>query len=291
MRVFIAGATGVIGRSLIPMLRMRGHTIRGLTTKREGGALLQELGAQPVIGNLLHAQSSSLAEWIDGCDAVVHVATALGKHPEAPSAQTLQRTGALRTHGSRVLLQAALDFGVRKYVQESIELAYPDNGDAWIDESHALDASPERAIVCAPVIEMEAAVSAANSAELRCCVLRGGRFIGAGTGQDNALAALRSGTLRIAGDGSNFISPVHVDDYARAIVLAVEAPNPPPVLNINTEPVRERAYYDLLADAIGAPRPVSDSHRATPPSHRCSAGLARSSLGWTTEEPLVEQTR
>jgi nucleoside-diphosphate-sugar epimerase len=290
MQVFIAGATGVIGTNLIPLLLAREHTVRGLSTNQEGAARLNALGAQSIVGNLLEEMSpSAVAAWIAGCDAIVHVATALGKHPEAPSAEALKRTGELRTGGARRLLQAARQCGVRNYIQESIELAYPDSGDEWIDESTPLDTSPGRAAICAPVIEMERLVTAAGTPDLRCTILRGGRLVGTGTGQDNAIEALRNGTLRVSRDGSHFISPVHVKDYARAIVHALETPNPPSVVNINDTPVQERAYYDMLADAFGLPHAIRDAQRPAPPSHRCSAALASATLKWTPKEPLIEQ--
>jgi nucleoside-diphosphate-sugar epimerase len=135
---------------------------------------------------------------------------------------------------------------------------------------------------------MEQTVSAANSGALRCSILRGGRFVGPGTGQENAIAALRNGSLRVAGEGLHFISPVHVKDYARAIALALEAADPPPIANINAAPLREGDYYDALADASGVRRPARDPSRPAPPSHRCSAALAASSLGWVPNEPLIE---
>jgi nucleoside-diphosphate-sugar epimerase len=287
MQVFIAGATGVIGRNLIPQLLARGHTIRGLSTNQEGAARLQALRAQLVIGNLLQDTPSSVVALVSGCDAIVHVATALGKHPEAPSADALKRTGELRTHGAHMLLQAARECGVRKYIQESIELAYPDRGDEWIDETTPLDTSPERAVISAPVIEMEGLVTTADAADLRCTILRGGRLVGAGTGQENAIEALRHGTLRVSGDGSQFISPVHVKDYAAAIVLALESSNAPVVANINDVPVREGAYYDMLADALGVPHPIRDAQRRVPASHRCSTALASSTLKWAPKDPLI----
>jgi nucleoside-diphosphate-sugar epimerase len=249
---------------------------------------VQQLGAEAIRGDLLQASTPTIGEWVRGTDAIVNVATALGKHPEAPSADALNRTGELRTRGTRLLLQAALGLGVRRYIQESIELAYPDCADEWIDEAQPLDTASSRAIVCGPVIEMEDAVAKAHHAALQCSILRGGRLTGADTAQVNAVEALRSGALRVAGDGSHFISPVHVKDYARAIVLALESPDPPLVVNVNAQPVREGVYYDMLADALGVMRPRRDEQRASPPSHRCSNALAASSLGWAPKEPLIE---
>ncbi|HLI97204.1 MAG TPA: NAD(P)-dependent oxidoreductase [Candidatus Baltobacteraceae bacterium] len=287
MQVFIAGATGVIGRNLIPLLRERGHVVQGLSRDEKGCALLRELGVEPQVADLLDTGThQDLQAFIEGCEAIVHVATALGKHPEAPSREVLALTGRLRTEGAGVLLRIARDCGVRRYVQESVELAYPDCGDEWIDESVALDGSKERASLCGPVIDMELLVENAHSQDLLCTVLRGGRLVGPETGQINAIKSLHAGTMKVAGSGRQFISPVHVRDYARAIVLALEATAPPLIVNVNAEPVREGDYLDVLADSIGAAHPERVDKRGEPPSHRCASERVLSTLGWEPEEPL-----
>ncbi len=99
-------------------------------------------------------------------------------------------------------------------------MAYPDHGDEWITEDMPLDASPERAGLCAPVITMENLVRTLAADRFRWCILRGGSFVGPDTFEENALADLHHGRCVIAGTGQNFVSLIHVADMATRDVAA-----------------------------------------------------------------------
>lgn len=280
MRIFVAGATGVLGRALMPLLLQKGYIVRALARTIGKMRALELAGIEAVQGDLLSPETArQLAEIIQGCNAVVHIATAIPTDKNAPGAWDI--TARLRTEGTRLLLQASLATGVQRYIQQSIVMAYPDGGEHWLDEQTPLDASPERATICGPVIAMEDMIWDISPEQLRWCILRGGSFVGPETAQDEQIAQLRAGQLVVPCDGSNFFSPVHVTDMARAIVSALESAPPGSVFNIVDEPIRNGDYLDHLADLLGVPHPPRNPSRPCPPSHRCSNHAARTVLGWT----------
>lgn len=279
MRVFIAGATGVLGTALVPLLQERGHAVLALARSPRQVDRLRAAGAEPVEGDLLLPSSlRGLPAALDGCEAVVHAATAIPPAPGAPGAW--ETTGRLRTTGARALLGACLTAGVGTYVQQSIVMAYRDGGDAWLDETWPLDTTPERAAVCGPVVAMEEHIRSTPPGRLRWTILRGGSFVGPGTAQDGVVDRLRAGRVTVPGRGHAFISPIHVVDMARAVLLAVEAGLPGAVFNVVDEPLRQGAYFAGLAERVGAPSPPHDERQREPPSFRCSNAAIRSALSW-----------
>lgn len=274
MKVFVAGATGVLGRALVPLLLERGHAVVALARSPQKAARLAELGAEPVQGDLLDP-STPLARLVDGCQAAVHAATAIPPDPAAPGAWDL--TARLRTEGTRRLLEAARQAGAGRYLQQGIALAYASGGEGDLDESAPLDASAGRAAVCGPVREMEALVRAAP---LEWCLLRAGLFVGPGTSQEKLVERIRAGTESVPGDGRAFVSLVHFEDVAQAFALALERAPPGSVYNVAAEPLRLGEYLDRLAAAVRAPPPRRDPSRPAPLSLRVSSRAAREALGW-----------
>ena len=122
---------------------------------------------------------------------------------------------------------------------------------------------------------------------LRWCILRGGRFVGPGTFEENTVAELRNGTRVIAGTGQNYLSLIHVADMAKAILAALSHAPDRSIFNIVDEPVREGDYLDRLADSIGANRPPRNAALPAPPSWRCSNHAARSILQWSPTHPII----
>lgn len=275
MRIAIVGATGVLGRELIPQLLNEGHVVRALVRSPEK---ISNSGVEALAFDLLAADAvARLPLLLRECSAVMHLATAIPRNFSAPNAW--EANTRVRTEGTRKLLDATLAVGVKKYIQQSIVMAYPDGGDDWLDENIALDDSPERAAITAPVREMESMVRAIPPTKLSWCILRGGSFVGSGTAQTDLIAQLRAGTATVPCDGRNFISPIHVRDMATAMVASLNA-LAGSTFNIVAEPLRYGEYADGLARAIGVPTPRRDSSRACAPSWRCSNRAAREQLHW-----------
>lgn len=278
MRVFIVGATGVLGRAVVPRLLARGDSVVALVRSLERAAAIAGPGVELSEGDLLREPPGRLAALLAGCDAAAHLATAI--RPGATGPDGTNTTAALRTDGTRRLLDAVLAARVPRYVQQSIVMAYPDGGDRWLDESTPFDQSGERATTSSPVVTMEALVRSLDPARVAWSILRGGSFVGPETAQDAVIARLREGTQRVAGDGSNWVSFIHVRDIADGVVAALAAAPAGAVFNITDEPIRNGDYLDRLAALVGAARPARDAAAALPRSYRCTSAAARAALGW-----------
>lgn len=279
MKIFIAGATGVLGRALLPLLIQKGYIVRALARTLEKEHALELAGVEAVQGDLLAQETvDKLPDIIKGCDAVLHLATAIPRDRTVPGAWEINTR--LRTEGTRALLQASLATGVRRYIQQSIVMYYVDGGDQWLDEKTPMDSSPARASSSGPVIAMEDMVRDVAPEQLQWCILRGGSFVGPETMQDDLISALRAGQLVVPCDGRNFISLINVADMATAVLAALEKAPAGSVFNIVDEPVRNGDYLDQLARMLNLPPPPRDPSQPCPPSYRCSNQAARTVLGW-----------
>lgn len=278
MRVFLVGATGVYGRALIPRLVARGDSVLGIARSVAQAESLQGASVEVIEADLLHTPQQRLAEMMRGCDAAAHLATAL--RPGATGPDGANSTTALRIEGTRNLLDALRLAGVRRYVQQSIVMAYPDGADGWLDESTPFDRAEERASMVKPVTAMEDMVRGLDSTAIAWSILRGGSFVGPGTAQDGVIDRLRNGMQRVPGDGHNWVSFIHVEDIADATVAAFDRAPAGSTFNITDEPIRNGDYLDRLAALVGATAPPRDAAAALPRSFRCTNAAAKQALGW-----------
>jgi nucleoside-diphosphate-sugar epimerase len=278
MRIFIVGATGVLGRAVVPHLVARGDTVVALVRSLERAEAIAGPSVELIEGDLLQLSAAEVEPMLAGCDVVAHLATAL--RPGSPGLGTTNTNAALRTTGTRRLLDATLAAGVPRYVQQSIALAYVDGGESWLDEQTPFYRPDDPSSPGQPAVEMEAMVRAIPSEQLQWVILRGSSFTGPDTRQDDVIAGLRAGTLKVPGDGSNWVSFIHVEDYATAVVAAISSSAAGAVLNITDEPIRNGDYLDRLASILGVPVPERDLSVERPRSYRCTAEAARRLLGW-----------
>lgn len=285
MKVAVVGPTGVLGRALVPLLIQDGHAVLALARSPQKVSDLFGGAVDAVECDLLTASVDTLSRALDGCDAVLHIATAIPD--DMTRADAWVANTRLRTDGVRALLDATLNAGVERYLQQSITMAYPDCGDAWITEDQPLDSTPQRATTTAPVIEMEAMIRRISGAQLCWCILRGGLFVGHRTFQERAIDQLKQGTAVIAGDGGAFQSFIHVEDMASATAAALNAAPAGSTYNVVAEPLRQREYLEQLADAVGAPRPPYAADAAPLVSQRCSNLAARQALQWQPAHGII----
>ncbi len=138
MRVFVAGATGTLGRQTVRLLATAGHEVRALARDAERAARVRELGADPVVADLFDA--AAMRQAVGGSDAVLHLATRIPPIPRMSRRSAWRDNDRVRSQGAAVLVNAALAAGARVYVQESIAFLYADQGDRWIDETAPIDA-------------------------------------------------------------------------------------------------------------------------------------------------------
>ncbi len=288
MRICLAGATGVLGRALIPKLLAAGHTVRALVrdqTKAE--TVFRGLPVEFCECDLLApGMEAKLISMMDGCEAVIHAATAIPRDRNVAGAWTVNTH--LRIRGTGRLQRAALEVGVTTFVQQSIIMAYRDGGDDWLDEKTWIDQSPERQDVCHPVAIMESMMRlfARQPKPMRWTILKGGLFVGPGTSQADLVEQIRNRQLTIPGDGSHFLSLVHVEDVADAYVAALDCAPGGSIFNICAEPIRYGEYVDMIADLLNAPHPSRDLSQARPPSHRACNKVAREILRWAQKHEI-----
>jgi 2-alkyl-3-oxoalkanoate reductase len=278
MTVLVAGATGVLGRALIPLLIANQHRVLAIARNASTAGLPAEVEAIDV--NLLE---DDLLEIVHGCDAVIHIATAT---PSDRPAFGPWDTFRLRSEGTRRLLDATLASRVQRYVQQSTVVAYRDGRDAWLDEAAPLDDSPERADICGPVIAVEEMIREVRPQVLAWTILRGGSFVGGCVGENTLIDQLRTGHGTVAGDGSNYVSLINVADMASAVAAALESAPAGSTFNIVDEPLHFGDYVDALSDLIGVTRPRRTAELQLPPSWRCTNQAALATLGWMPRERI-----
>jgi nucleoside-diphosphate-sugar epimerase len=270
MHVFVAGATGVIGRSLVPLLVEAGHEVTAMTRSARGEALVQTLGARPVVTDALDPEAVSNAVRRTGPDAIVHQLTDLRAGNSAANAR-------LRTEGTRNLVTAAEAAGVERIVAQSVAWAYV-AGDNPAGEETALDlgASEPRSTTVLGVAALEQAVH-----ELpEWVVLRYGALYGPGTwysvgGRHGEEARER----RLVADDA-VTSFVHVVDAARAAAQALDWPSG--AVNIcDDEPAPGIDWTPVFCAAVLAPPPPVARVGGPPWARGADNHHARTELGWT----------
>jgi 2-alkyl-3-oxoalkanoate reductase len=255
MRIFVAGATGAIGRSLVPQLVERGHQVVATTRTPAKLDLLRALGAQPVLLDGLNGLEVGEAVASAEPDAIVHQMTSLAgmtnlRHFDREFAVT----NALRMNGTDYLLAAAAAAGVRMFVAQSYTGWTNDRrGGPVKDERDPLDAHPPRAQTqsLAAIRYLEQAVL---EAPIHGIVLRYGSFYGPGA-SDQLLELVRRRRLPIVGNGSGIWSWIHVEDAAAATAAALEHASPGIYNVVDDDPAPVRDWLPYLAETIGAPAP------------------------------------
>jgi nucleoside-diphosphate-sugar epimerase len=268
-RIFVAGATGVIGRRLVRLLLTEGHDVTAMTRREDAAARLRALGAEAVIADAFDRDAVLAAVLGARPDVVVHQLTDL-------AAGTSETNAAMRVDGTRNLVDAALGAGARRIVAQSIAWAYEPGADP-AGEHVPLDvkAPPPRQTAIAGISALESAVRDAPE----WVVLRYGLLYGPGTfyAADGLRAGLaRAGKLTADADVASF---VHADDAAVAAVEALAWPSGP--VNVcDDEPAPGSEWVPVYCRAVGAdPPPVSDAPRA-PWARGASNRHAREDLGW-----------
>src|SRR3954470_4490207 len=182
MRVFVAGAPGAIGRQLVPRLVAAGHEVHGMTRSASKRAMLEELGAVPVVADALDAGQVAEAVGRARPDVIVHELTAIGAVDMRHFDREFAPTNRLRTEGTDHLLSAGRAVGVKRFVaQSNAGMAYARTGGPVKAEDAPLEADPPAVMRegLAAIRHLEQAVTAASWTDG--VVLRYGWFYGPGT--------------------------------------------------------------------------------------------------------------
>jgi nucleoside-diphosphate-sugar epimerase len=267
MKVFVAGATGVLGRALVPQLVARGHEVVGMTRTASKQDALRALGARPVVADALDPDAVAEAVASAEPEVIVHELTALSgpmsardmRHPDRSLAARM--TNRLRTEGTDHLLAAGRAVGARRFVAQSFA-AFRFARDGGQAQTEADPRDPDVPAAFRPglaaILHLERAVTTIEWGEG--LALRYGGFYGPGTGISLASDAVMAGPIRkrrfpLVGDGGGVWSFVHIEDAAAATTAAVEHGRPGIYNVVDDDPAPVRVWLPLLASALDAKPP------------------------------------
>ena len=255
MNVFVAGASGAIGRPLVAELVRRGHAVTGMTRSDAGARVLADLGAAVAWVNAFDAAGLEEALRASRAHVVIDELTALPRSP-SEMAEAAPGDRKLRLEGGGNLHRAARACEVRRYVQQASGFFLrPGSGLADESEGLAVDASPRVAASARAYAELEARVL--NARDMEGVALRYGFFYGPGTWYQPVGAAadqVRRREVPIIGKGEAVWSWVHIDDAAAATAEALTVP--PGVYHVvDDDPSPVNIWLPAFARAVGAPPP------------------------------------
>jgi 2-alkyl-3-oxoalkanoate reductase len=247
MKVFVTGATGVLGRRSVNGLLAAGHEVSAVARSREKAGQLRLAGARPIAVDLFDPEG--LRRAVEGHRAVVNLATSIPPMGQMARRGAWKDNDALRTVASRNLVDAAFGAGAERFVQESITFQYTDGGRDWLDET----APVEPVGVTASAADAEAQVARFNASGGTGSVLRFAQFVAPESLHlREMLPIIERGWLPVVGDADGYESHIHADDAAAAVVAALEAPAG--VYNVcDDEPLTRREHADIVAEAMARP--------------------------------------
>jgi nucleoside-diphosphate-sugar epimerase len=250
MKIFIAGATGVLGRRLVQQFQERGHNVIGMARNAKNEATIRSLGGESRAADLFDAES--LAQAADGADVVIHAATAIPTNPK-PRPEDWKLNDRIRRDGTRALGRAAAKVGAKQFLVQSITwVARPPDQSAF-DESSPLRPDPN--IQSTADMETMAREDGATYG-FGVAILRCAWFHTADSGHTRLFGQqLAAGKLRIIGKGDAVWSFIHVDDAASAFVTAAESGRSGLWHVTDDQPVSAGEYLRSLAERIGAAEP------------------------------------
>ena len=291
MRIFVTGATGVIGRHLVPLLVDKGHRVTTVARSPEKALRLEALGARPVQVDLF--DPAALLSAVADHDAVINLATHIPPSSRAFMPGAWRENDRIRREASRNLVDAALAAGASRFIQESFAGAYPDRGDRWIDETTPVQ--PAKHVRSTMDAEQQAdRFTRAGGAGV---VLRFALFYGPDSSYTrDTIAYVLKGKAPTFGRADAFISSVSTDDAAAAVAAALEVPAG--TYNVvDDRPVTRREYFDSLAASLGVRSPwlppawvarlFGSLGETIARSQRLSNAKLRSVSDWTPRYPSV----
>jgi nucleoside-diphosphate-sugar epimerase len=260
MRVFVAGATGAIGRQLVPRLVSAGHEVTGMTRSKSKQGVIRELGAVPVVADALDPEQVAEVVGRARPEVIVHQLTALSgveRYTERDAAPTNR----LRTDGTDHLLSAGQAVGVRRFVAQGVAGfgAYARSGGPVKSEEDPLDPAPVREMreTLAAIRHLEKAVLGAEWTEG--IVLRYGVFYGPGTSLARGaeqFELVRKRKFPLVGDAGGVWSFIHVADAAEATVAAVEHGSRGVYNVVDDDPAPVAEWLPALAQTLGGKKPL-----------------------------------
>jgi len=270
MRIFVAGASGVVGRHLLPVLVKAGHQVVGMSHSAGKRQLIESLGAEHVTADALDRG----AVWREVTRArpnvVIHQATAIPQELNLRKFdQQFALTNRLRAEGTDILLAAARAAGARRFIAQSYAgWPYARVGGPVKTEDDPLDPNPPEVFRTSLTAIRHLETTVSNTAGIQGVVLRYGSFYGPDSSGVWMVDQIRKHRLPVVGSGAAVWSFLHMDDMASATLAAAEG-NQTGLFNIvDDEPAAASVWIPELARIVGA----------KPPSH-VPAWIAKMAIG------------
>ena len=289
----MAGATGVVGRRLIPLLIESGAEVTAVARTDEKAAQLRRQGASPKRVDLF--DPPAVEEAVAGNDAVINVATKIPSGTKVFMPGAFNENIRIRTEASQNLASAAIASRSRVFIQESFAPAYPDRGAEWIDESVPI----EPASYVRSVLNAESAATEFTKSGGTGVVLRFSMFYG----PDSSLTLdmvnfVKRGISPALGGGDAYMSSLWTDDAASAVFAALSVPAG--VYNVSDdEPMQRREVFSHLARELGvkpprmlprwASRMMGSVAETVSRSQRISNARFRQAAGWIPRVPSLRE--
>jgi 2-alkyl-3-oxoalkanoate reductase len=255
MRVFVAGATGALGRHLVPMLVAAGHEVTATTRTPGKVARLREAGAEPVVVDGLDREAVIAAVRAAGPEVIVHQMTALtGLRSLRKPDQAFADTNELRTRGTDNLLAAAAQAGTRRVIAQGNSSVYEHSGGPVKTEEDPIESRPfpSAARTLAAIRHVEESVPLAAPEGI---VLRYGGFYGPGA-SELLVDLVRKRRLPVIGGGTGISSFIEITDAAAATLAAVERGAPGVYNVVDSDPAPVAEWLPYLAEVAGAKPPL-----------------------------------
>lgn len=252
MKIFVTGATGVLGRPTVQRLVAAGHEVHALARSDKNDELLRQLGATPVRADLF--DRSALERAIPGSEAILHLATKIPPFADATKRESWDENNRIRTEGTRLLVDVAIAAGVKSFIYPSIVFLYPDGGDRWIDADTPID--PVSGFRSA--VDAEEEVARFTQSGGRGVTLRMGSFYSPEAQNTiDTLEAARKGFALMIGPGGAYWSHIWVDDAAEAVVAALLGAPAGVYDVVDDEPLTRDEIKHLIARAVGRKRLIA----------------------------------
>jgi nucleoside-diphosphate-sugar epimerase len=262
MKVFVAGATGALGRQLVPMLVERGHEVTGMTRTPSKQETIRSMGARPAVADALDPEAAAQAIAEAEPEVVIHELTELSGTFARNIDKAFATTNRLRTDGTDHLLAAARAVGARRFIGQSFAgWPFKRVGGKVKTEEDPLDDSPPRALrrTLAAIRHLEGALAGAG--DLDGLALRYGGFYGPGTSlavdpPGELTEMIRKRRFPVVGSGAGIWSMVHIRDAAAATAAAVERGEPGVYNVVDDDPTPVSVFVEELAKVVGAKPPL-----------------------------------
>ena len=256
MRIFLAGASGAVGKRLVPALVIKGHQVAGMVHSPGKADWVKSMGAEPIVANGLDADAVQQAVARFRPEVIINQMTALSPdfNPREFD-QVFATTNRLRTEGNDNLLAAAKASGVRRFIAQSYAgWPYARTGGPVKRETDPLDPNPPQPMrnTLTAIRHLESATSESG---LEGIILRYGSFYGPGTTSGGMLDQIRKRRMPVVGNGGAIWSFLHIDDAAHATVAAAEGGAPGVYNVVDEEPATVASWLPELARLTGSQPP------------------------------------